>query len=508
MLPFDIGTMAEEEKGTSSWYKVPCWDGNPSNFRSFKKEMGWWLASLDPESCRKYNLAARWTLRQSGIVRARCEEFDPEELKGVDEIKGTDPVSGDEVILQAADPFAGIRKLMSSLEESMGRTEMDKKAELRKQFYQDIRRSPGERMSTFCTRYRTLMSEMRREGIELPTAELGWFFKDRVGLDAIRVQLLETALQGRENYEAVEQECLRLFRDLHASDPLYKSSKPAPLLHRFLASQNSSTSSHSHGKSSFPSSGASTFSGRSRSSFAPSNRGGGRWTGNTGANQRQAMVTEEVAEYDHDDDEELIPDRAEHEGVPASLEEVLQTEAEVLAAELQELEEDGCSPEMMADLEQGVEQAAECLVSMREARSKIAEIKKDRGFGKSNPQLNAAPKKMTGNQVPGKKARSNCWDCGQTGHWAGDAGCPHPGEGLFKPKKPGGVPTKQVRVAEALNTEHSVEEDEVPHEVMMTSARLFGCQSFEEALERSNEVSNVNVLAVDKDGGRFGFRLQ
>ena len=68
--------------GTSAWYKAPTWDGSPATFRAFKREMSWWIASLDPESCKKFNVAARWTLRQSGVVRARCEEFEPDELMG------------------------------------------------------------------------------------------------------------------------------------------------------------------------------------------------------------------------------------------------------------------------------------------------------------------------------------------------------------------------------------------------------------------------------------------
>lgn len=103
----------------------------------------------------------------------------------------------------------------------MGRTEMDRKAELRKQFYQTIRRAAGERISTFCTRYRTLIGEMRREGVTLPAGELGLFLKDRLGLDALRVQLLDTALQGKEDPDDVEREVLRLFSDLHVSDPLH-----------------------------------------------------------------------------------------------------------------------------------------------------------------------------------------------------------------------------------------------------------------------------------------------
>ena len=183
--------MAEEDKGTSSWYKVPMWSGDPSEWRSFKREMEWWIASLGPESCKKYNVAARWALRQTGVVRARCEEFDPSDLVGTAEVRRAEPDTGADVVTMAGDPFAGLRKLM---EDSMGRTEMERKAELRKQFYQNIRRAAGERISTFCTctRYRTLIGEMRREGINLPAGELGWFLKDsRLGLDALRVQVLD-----------------------------------------------------------------------------------------------------------------------------------------------------------------------------------------------------------------------------------------------------------------------------------------------------------------------------
>lgn len=197
--------MAEEEKGSSAWYKVPTWDGNPAGFRAFKRETEWWQASMDPSSCTKYNVAARWTLRQSGVVRARCEEFSPSELEGTPEVRGEDPHTGEEIVLEAADPWAGIKKLMSALEESMGRTLLDRKGELRKQFYTDLRRLPGERVSAYCSRFRTLASEMKREGITLPSDELGWFLRSRMGLDAIRVQLLDTALRGREAYEEVSR---------------------------------------------------------------------------------------------------------------------------------------------------------------------------------------------------------------------------------------------------------------------------------------------------------------
>lgn len=126
----------------------------------------------------------------------------------------------------------------------MGRIELVRKGELRKQFYQEIRRNPGERISAFCTRYRTLTAEMKREGINLPSGELGWFLRDRMGLDAIRSQLLETALAGRDGYDDVESEALRLFRHIHTADPLHKKQfKRPPLLQRFLNQSQSFSSS-------------------------------------------------------------------------------------------------------------------------------------------------------------------------------------------------------------------------------------------------------------------------
>ena len=188
-------------------------------WRAFRKEMNWWMASLDIESTKKYNVAARWALRQYGVVRARCEEFDPEDLKGSEATVLRDTETGEEVVVSEGDPLAGLKKLMKALEETIGKTPLDRRGELRAQFYQEMKRGAGERISAYCTRFRTLASELKREGIVLPAEELGWFLKDRMGLDAIRRQLLDTALSGKEDYESVEAEALRLFRDLHSADP-------------------------------------------------------------------------------------------------------------------------------------------------------------------------------------------------------------------------------------------------------------------------------------------------
>ena len=75
-------------------------------------------------------------------------------------------------------------------------------------------------MSEFCTRYRSLVADLKAEGVEIGTAELGWWLRQKMGLDPLRKRLLDTALQGSEDYTLIESEILRLFRDLHENDPL------------------------------------------------------------------------------------------------------------------------------------------------------------------------------------------------------------------------------------------------------------------------------------------------
>ena len=218
------GLMADGEKGGGggAWSFVPTWDGSPQTWRAFKREMSWWLAGLDHSTTTKYNLAARWLSRQSGVVRQRGEEFLPEELAHQPEVKTTDPQTGESYVLTPEHPLAGINKLLRALEEMTGRTSLDKRGELRGQFFNELRRRPRERISEFCTRFRMLVSELRAEGVALPSSELGWFLRDKLGLDPLRKQLLETGLAGKEEYEGIEREVLRLFKDLHTADPLYK----------------------------------------------------------------------------------------------------------------------------------------------------------------------------------------------------------------------------------------------------------------------------------------------
>ena len=149
------------------------------------------------------------------------EEFSPDELKYKPAVVMKDTQTQEDIEVEPEDCLFGLNKLMKALEEINGMTSLDKKGELRSQFYLWTQPKAGERISEFCTRFRTAVADLKSEGVQLPSPELGWFLKDKLGLDPLRKQLLETALQGAEEYPVIEAEVMRLFKDLHAADPLY-----------------------------------------------------------------------------------------------------------------------------------------------------------------------------------------------------------------------------------------------------------------------------------------------
>ena len=129
--------MAEnsEDRSAGAWAKVPTWDGAPTSWRQFKREMKWWVSSLDLQSTKKYNLAARWLLRQSGIVRQRGEEFDPDDLTYKEAVFASDPETQEQIEVEPEDCLHGLNKLLHALEDINGMTALDRKGELRSQFY-------------------------------------------------------------------------------------------------------------------------------------------------------------------------------------------------------------------------------------------------------------------------------------------------------------------------------------------------------------------------------------
>ncbi|CAE7399786.1 Ank3 [Symbiodinium necroappetens] len=412
-------------------------------------EMSWWTSSIDLEGTRRYNLAARFLMSQSGIVRQRGEEFAPEELEYQKEEKARDPETGEEVVITPEDLLAGLNKLLAALETLNGQSVLDRRGELRTQFYLHLARKPAERVADFASRFRTAVSDLKSEGVRLPDAEVGWFFKEKLGLAALRRQLLETTLQGAEGYSTIESECLRLFRDLHLQDPLYRKLDPGPpgrltVRQMFGVPAGTPSSSTSTAASSMaPSRRSSLLSSAPSSSYNASRR----------PPLRQAQVTEQMDIEGETEAEHVEPEAVDNpEGdEPASLEEVLQTQVQNLAEEIAEAEEEGIDPLHLESLEQGIEASAEALVSMREARVKLAEMRKDRGFRGPPSSGGGAPKgRGKGSAaIAAKKASGKhvCCDCGLPGHWAGDEACTKPGQGG------GTVPEHEVTQAEATEAQ-------------------------------------------------------
>ena len=82
----------------------------------------------------------------------------------------------------------------------------------------------------------------------------------------------------------------------------------------------------------------------------------------SGTSTRQVNITENPDE-EAAVEEELHDEAEGQDGPSSSLEEILQTEAEVLAAELHEAEQEGVDPSVLDSLE--------CLIPWRAASSKL-----------------------------------------------------------------------------------------------------------------------------------------
>ena len=492
----------ESEKGFGPWSRVPQWDGSPQTWRKFKRDVSWWISSMDLTSTVKYNLAARFLMRQEGIARQRGEEFLPKDLEVPPRVKITDPDTGEEFedTDTPLDYLYGVNRLMRAWEEMNGRTALDKRGELRQAFYMDLARRAGERVSEFCTRYRSLVADLRAEGVVIADGELGWFLRQKMGLDPLRKQLLDTSLQGKEDYSVIETEILRLFRDLHENDPLSRrleARQPLTIRRMFAASRG-----HQSGGSSAAST-SSRFSSSSSWTRPPSVK--------SGSQARQANVTETLEEVGEEE-----PADNESEEPVGQLDEVLQAEAEILACELEEAEQEGIDPELIQDLESGIEAAAETLVTMREARQTLASVRKDRGYGKADGGKGVGKKSSAQTAVRKKSGQHPCFDCNGTGHWAGDPECPTPGAGAGR-KSNVKKPAKQVRITEAehsasvtevasglpLHDVLTVEETPLDHDVLAVSCNL-GVLDLEHALAQNTSrsalvTSSSTQLPPDKE---------
>ena len=158
-----------------------------------------------------------------------------------------------------------------------------------------------------------------------------------------------------------------MFRDLHDNDPLQRKFDQPKLTIKGLF-QNRPFSSASS---------VAPFSSY-RTSAAPMSCRSSSYRPGSGV-ARPANVTEAVDEGDEAELAEGQNDEEYVEGI-GQLEEVLQVEAEILASELEQAEQEGVDASILQDLEHGIEAAAGALVTMREARQGLVIVRGDRGY--------------------------------------------------------------------------------------------------------------------------------
>ena len=399
--------MTEEKK---SWSEsgfdasIPIWDGKGDSLREYKRTVRWWLSSIDLEKTKYFNLAARFAMRQRGSAKLCALEFDPKELEYKPAATVPDPETGDDIEVTPVDYTYGVWKIIDAWENMVGRTVTDKRGELRERFYLTLKRPPTESVTAFALRYRTLVAEMKAEGISIDDKEQAWFYKTKLGLTEMQKQMLETTLgTSTEDYAACERESIRLFKRVHAG--------PLPMVHRKPMSLGSFTQRRDQHRFPFKkfSSGASLAASTTSS-----------WSRRSPS--RSVNVTEQEEQWHAEEGEEAVDEHEAYE--TENLEEneddealqYLQDEVECFAAELEDLHAQGLEEGDLAELEEQLDGAVEALVTMKEAKQQIASLRKDRGY---HGGAGAG-----GSSVEDKKKTGKCWDCHQTGHWAGDPACP------------------------------------------------------------------------------------
>ncbi len=413
--------MDSHEKGSSGWggfsetgfdANIPVWDGRADSLRDFRKTVTWWLHSINLQKTKEFNLAARFAMKQRGAAKIRALEFSPEELAYTPAEEVQDEESGETLTLTQAKYDTGIQKILDASDNMVGRSVTDKKGELRERYYMNTKRAPGEAVINFALRYRNLLSEMKQEGITIDEAERAWFFKQKLTLSELQKQMLETTLGAQtEDYAQCEKEVVRLFKRVHLGQaggqpggkgPVRRPGLTSHASHKFRKGGFSSNSS--------PPSTASIWSRRSQSSrFSNSVN-----VADHDAEQEDGGYENEAEDFD-----------AKNEAYEAEYDEVndtdemlqLQETVEVLATELEEAATEGCDEEELVGLEEQIDGAVEALVTLREARTQVNAMRRDRGF--KGPTSSSNTSKTTKDE--------GCFDCGAKDHWRGDPACPKRG---------------------------------------------------------------------------------
>ena len=135
----------------SGFDAIPVWDGRGDTLRDFKKQITWWLSSIDLKKTTAFNLAARFSLRQRGAAKLRALEFTPDELGWIPTPRRRSCCG--------AGYDARIQKILNAWDDMIGRSVTDRKGELREKYYLRMKRGHTEGVVGFSLCFRTLIAE-------------------------------------------------------------------------------------------------------------------------------------------------------------------------------------------------------------------------------------------------------------------------------------------------------------------------------------------------------------
>ena len=379
---------------------VPSWDGNPHGWRRYRDEVRIWLLS-ERTTGIDYSLAARLVQRLSGAARRAAMTLSDLELMpdaGAD--AKTDADGAVVVPAVPADPRAGVRRVLTRLEDSLTPEITVRRGASMMDFFgtRKIHRRAGERISEYSIRFDEGVNNLKDDGIDIDALMpiLGWFFLQMATLTVERRERATAALpEGGFTLDAVRRVCIRLFQDIHVTDPR----DPARRL------------------------GGPLPSARPQTGAGP------------GVQRRQVNVTEKPDDIEDDDDPEH--DEENEEDAPFDVQAVMHEELDGLVQDLEQFGNDDLTEDDSARLDQAALTIAgvnEALATVREIRGKVnkgppprhsgsqgaraAVSQKGRGpKAKASPGANAAA-------VKARKANSTCRVCNRKGHWGGDPECP------------------------------------------------------------------------------------
>ena len=217
--------------------RCPTWDGQASSYRKFKHDVEWFLHGEDLTKIW-FVIAIRIINKQTGAVKRRAQELDPATLGGIspvlytdvtakahNDLGGTQVATGDVEV--DGDPLAGVVRVMDVWRDLAGLDPAHNKADLRDTFYKNLQRRTGEAVTEWSVRFREHVSAMTEAGIIVDDGEQAYVYRERLSLDARRLENLDTACGPDPDYKTLETHALRLFRTLHVGEREQKRFHPS-----------------------------------------------------------------------------------------------------------------------------------------------------------------------------------------------------------------------------------------------------------------------------------------